>query len=827
MKLSRINAMAFGALHDCALDGIGDGLTIVLGPNESGKSTYAALVRQVLYGFPDKRTRDRGYVPRSGSRAGALTFEGQDGTWSITRIDGAKGGSVSVEALRGDARPQLLSEIVGSVTPETFKVVFGFGLDELDDIEHGTDKDVVARLFAGAHGLRVNPVDVRNAMADSAAAAFKPRGNSAVGDLHGRMRETRTRIREIEEQAKRFAGDQVRIREMEDRLAPLRAQRDALDVAFRELERDLASARNLVAQLREAQARSREIELELEDRTKIAEHIVVDERLLAVEPDLRALLDQESGSLQHANHARQLESLAAENRRSAKTLASLPGVDAAGAHERIEAWRDRRARLQADVDSTSRSATEADSRLAAAQVAAQQSGVRSSNKTMPVTGGLVVLVGVLALAAGALTTQWIAAGAGVLAMLLGAAVIVLSRRAAPSAPVPAEVQRFEMEARAAEVLAEDARRRFTEESAAWTTWLEQAGLDTRGEEPAAVTALIDEAQRRSVLEDQAAGREEEASRDRAEHDEWARRLISLARGPLGVAESEPDPRALAIRAREALSTARDARERKTAATLEAEAATRALQQERGLIDGLTGDLAAIAAAHAVDAGDPVVLLEQEAESRGMELRTLNERLEALSREHSELVGSVGLELREDTLARARQELEGLAASAQEAADRFVVETLAARLIDTARERYERERQPAVVRKAANVFERMTNGRYADVVVPMDGGGIKVVTGSGAVLPTSQLSRGAAEQLYLALRVGLIESFGAQGPHLPVLMDDIVVNYDAQRLAGAGQAVGELAATRQVIFFTCHERTASTLADAVSDSKVIELDRCTL
>jgi uncharacterized protein YhaN len=105
--------------------------------------------------------------------------------------------------------------------------------------------------------------------------------------------------------------------------------------------------------------------------------------------------------------------------------------------------------------------------------------------------------------------------------------------------------------------------------------------------------------------------------------------------------------------------------------------------------------------------------------------------------------------------------------------------------------------------------------------------ITVVTDSDKVFSTSQLSRGTAEQLYLALRVGLIQSFGEQGPHLPVLMDDIVVNYDAERIHGAAAAVAELSASRQVVFFTCHEATAETLTRAVPGATTITLDRCTL
>ena len=44
----------------------------------------------------------------------------------------------------------------------------------------------------------------------------------------------------------------------------------------------------------------------------------------------------------------------------------------------------------------------------------------------------------------------------------------------------------------------------------------------------------------------------------------------------------------------------------------------------------------------------------------------------------------------------------------------------------------------------------------------------------------ELSRGTGEQLYLALRFGLIEEFAGQAEPLPVVMDDILVNFDVER-----------------------------------------------
>ena len=62
---------------------------------------------------------------------------------------------------------------------------------------------------------------------------------------------------------------------------------------------------------------------------------------------------------------------------------------------------------------------------------------------------------------------------------------------------------------------------------------------------------------------------------------------------------------------------------------------------------------------------------------------------------------------------------------------------------------------------------------------------------------------AMEQLYLAIRFGYITGHAAGGERLPVLMDDVLVNFDPRRAAAAARSIVDLSRERQVLFFTCH------------------------
>jgi uncharacterized protein YhaN len=823
MRLKRIEVDAFGALRDCSLDGLADGLTVVLGPNESGKSTYAALVRQVLYGFPDKRSKDFGYQPGAGGRAGRLVFGDESGEWGIHRTEGSKGGPVRVDAIRGAERPGLLGEVVGSVTEQTFRIVFGFGLDELADIESGTDKDVVARLYAGVSGLEVNPMDVRRELDESAGKLFKTRGISEVGTLLDSAGTARREIQALEAEARDYASDQARLKEMSERLAPLKQRRDEADRKLRALERDAQQAANLVQSIAEKRDEAADYLTAAESNRHEAERTVVDEHLLAISSDLAALLEDASAAKGRVERAGQLDSRAAEMRRKAEALAVPEGAqDTAEARARLDAWRDKRAKLEVESETAHKAAAAAAANAESLAAATQGGGERRSTANVILAVALLLL-GVGGIAAGLLTRQFVTAGMGGVLIVAGA-IVLLAGRARGAGSLSADAVRARAEAESSAALARGAADRLEAEAAGWASWLAESSLDGRGVEAAAVGSLLDGARKRDEYLDQAESIQAEAAREREVAADWAHRLVALVRGPLGIAETSPEPQALAIRARSAMDVAVAAREKKRAAIEVAAAAEAGAATAAKKADELEAALGALGQAHNIE-GDIAAGAQAAVDLIAADLRDVNEEYDLLVAEHAALEGRLGTQGRDATMARGRQRLEGLLGEASATADRYLVEALAVRLIDRARERFERERQPEVVRVAQDVFASITDGRYAGVRVPFGTEAITVVSASGEVRTTAQLSRGAAEQLYLALRVGLIESFGAQGPHLPVLMDDIVVNYDVERVQGAAAAVSALAQRRQVVFFTCHPATAEALTSRVPGAGVIELARC--
>ncbi|MHB1132949.1 MAG: AAA family ATPase [Chloroflexota bacterium] len=171
--------------------------------------------------------------------------------------------------------------------------------------------------------------------------------------------------------------------------------------------------------------------------------------------------------------------------------------------------------------------------------------------------------------------------------------------------------------------------------------------------------------------------------------------------------------------------------------------------------------------------------------------------------------------------RAREQ--SLRAEVQAAAREWAVYALARALLAEATERYERERQPGVIKEAGVFFQRITRERYTRIVAaPEEKFSLQVLDAAGHRKELSALSRGTQEQLYLAVRLGLIREFARRQEPLPVMMDDIAVNFDPQRAEAALGTVLELAESHQVLLFTCHPETSAQVRRLAPEAAILRL-----
>lgn len=178
----------------------------------------------------------------------------------------------------------------------------------------------------------------------------------------------------------------------------------------------------------------------------------------------------------------------------------------------------------------------------------------------------------------------------------------------------------------------------------------------------------------------------------------------------------------------------------------------------------------------------------------------------------------------EELARARQRRDMLRESLTACGRKWQVTVLCAGLLEMAREKHERERQPAVLARASGLISPMTRGRYTRVVAPVgEAAGLVVEEPGGSRVPAPLLSRGAAGQLYLAVRMALADHFSAAVACMPIILDDILVDFDAGRLRGALQVVNEMAKKHQVILFTCHDYILDAAREQLDGFNLVRLE----
>lgn len=147
--------------------------------------------------------------------------------------------------------------------------------------------------------------------------------------------------------------------------------------------------------------------------------------------------------------------------------------------------------------------------------------------------------------------------------------------------------------------------------------------------------------------------------------------------------------------------------------------------------------------------------------------------------------------------------------------------IARRLLESAIATWESRSQPEVYQRASKLLELMTDGKWVRISLTAEGQ-LVATDAVRNIRQPRELSLGTCQQLYLALRIALLMCADNVGQAIPILADDILVNFDSERRAGAARALAQLASTRQVILFTCHEEVVEAMSAADADARLVQL-----
>lgn len=176
----------------------------------------------------------------------------------------------------------------------------------------------------------------------------------------------------------------------------------------------------------------------------------------------------------------------------------------------------------------------------------------------------------------------------------------------------------------------------------------------------------------------------------------------------------------------------------------------------------------------------------------------------------------------DSAAQAAASRQEALAEMKEVAAQYIRVRTSALLLQWAIDRYRREKQAPLLKRAGELFTIITGGSFAGLQVAFDEQDSAHLTGvrsDDSVVPVSGMSTGTADQLYLALRIAAIEDYLERADALPFVADDLFINFDDERAAAGFRLLSELSRKTQVLFFTHHQHLVdlarATLGGGVS------------
>ncbi len=855
LAIRRLRVDGFGRFRDLDIGPLDERITVFRGPNEAGKSTLLEFIRTILFGFPRQRA-DLWYPPLQGGRHGGLIELAGDAeaVTAVTRHEGKGRGPVEVIAPDGQLREEeYLADLLGAQGEDLFANLYAFTLDELQSDALLRDENVNRQIYSAGVGERNLPKTLAD-LDQQRKAIYSPRGR-----LH-RLFQLRRQLQEIDEQlelsrgqARRYGQIKAELGRSEGKAQALRAAADATAERIEHVRR-LQAAWDDFTELQGIARRIGELPQTgplpdaaidhlnaLEERVRIgrserdrAQRELADARArIPAEMDPRVLADSrqmlEPVVRGRSAFAGSVTDLPQRQREYAEHLATLAGALA----ELGPDWTaERVAGFDFSAEDLSALARLAERVGRAAPRHSSDPDPRRGRRARLAVAALASLLGI----SGAAALLWAqpayiepsaAANVALVGVVLIAAAglryLLLRRRGEGRRAHESELAHSQWRdflkakqldltltpervgelrttlerARAAVANCHTWQRRIDaikRDIAEYTdlagTLANTFGIATERSSPEAVAEVADaliSLHAQMPLWDSAVKAAESELAHRSQVLESDLKQRSRLFAELGADDSEQlRQRQRQLRQRRELGEAKIQADRRLQRWVQVGCSLGHLQGQLTATD--QGQLAAAAAAARTRKAE----IESELEANALFQGGLSNQLAELAAESES-----------DRLVQERSVLMTRLAAAER---EWVVLTLAGELLAEARRRYETERQPGIIRTAQSVFAQLSDDRYPKILAPLGSDEIAVVDRTGVRKEPRQLSRGTREQLYLALRFGLIAELGRRMRALPVAVDEILVNFDPERARRAAQALLQLAQTNQLLVFTCHPQT---------------------
>ncbi|MCF6136164.1 ATP-binding protein [Pseudalkalibacillus berkeleyi] len=202
MKIKSLHIYGFGRFENERIDFETNGVQVIIGDNESGKSTLMAFIEYMLFGFPKKTEKRLRYEPKTTQAYGGKLVIDSDrhGLVTIERKGGASG---SIHVVRSNGREEdesFLQEILSEINLSTYRNIFSFNLDGLQRVGEIRSEELGEYLFnAGLTGAQqLNGIS--NRLESEQGELFKPNGRNPI------LNQKIEQLTDLEDKVKRWSN---------------------------------------------------------------------------------------------------------------------------------------------------------------------------------------------------------------------------------------------------------------------------------------------------------------------------------------------------------------------------------------------------------------------------------------------------------------------------------------------------------------------------------------------------------------------------------------------------------------------------------------------
>lgn len=212
-------------------------------------------------------------------------------------------------------------------------------------------------------------------------------------------------------------------------------------------------------------------------------------------------------------------------------------------------------------------------------------------------------------------------------------------------------------------------------------------------------------------------------------------------------------------------------------------------------------------------------LSAEIEQLRLDSQALDEQLLGMREQLGALRSDVERMDGSSDAAEISQQIQGVTARAAKQARTYAQLRVASLALARAIEHYRQQNQGPILSRAEAIFSRLTCGDYQALRPQFDDKGNPVLVGirrdQETPVPANCLSEGTADALFLALRLASLEAHLERRGPIPLIIDDILTQFDDVRSAAALGVLADIGRATQVIFFTHHQHLID-LAEAHLD-----------